>query len=242
MVQQTAMHDLFLGLFAALLPDPERSDFARRQGVDPAGASGLLGLAELFGGAALAFSNGLAHMRVIADRNAEHLLENVDPNQFDASARQAYFQSGPMLVIDWLAQPWTWLLILIPAVGLFRLVAYWGTRDAIGEPLVWAGLRVVQLAGRRLGKSRDLLRFGPERPDRIVPGPGNGLTVLSSRPKDWSPLVTIEIREKFYRLQKTEERLDGQWWVYAYELGEFPENEIIRALVRYGPPGVETPG
>ena len=227
------MRDLFLGLFAALLPDPERSDFARRQGVDPAGWSALLGLAELFGGVALAFSNGLAHMQAIADRNAELLIEGVDPNQFDTSARQAYFLSGPTLVLDWLAEPWTWLLILIPAVGLFRLFAYWGTRDAIGEPLVWVGLRAAQLVGRRLGKSRDLLRYGPERPDRIVSGPGNGLTILSSRPKDWSPLVTIEVREKFYRLKKTEERLDGQWWVYAYELGEHPENEIIRSLIRY---------
>lgn len=227
------MRDLFLGLCAALLPDPERSGFARRYGVEPSGWSALLGFAELFAGGGAAFSNGLDHMRRIADRNAELLLENADPNHFGASDRLAYFQSGPTLVLDWLAEPWTWLLILIPAVGLFRLAAYAVTRDAIGEPLVWAGLRAVQLAGRRLGKSRDLLRYGPERPDRVLRGPGNGLTILSSRPKAWSPLVTIEVREKFYRLQKTEERMDGQWWVYAYELGELPENEIIRSLVRW---------
>lgn len=227
------MSDLFLGVLAALLPDPERSAFARRFGIDPSGWSALLGLIELFAGGGAAFSNGLAHMRRIADVNAEILLEGVDPNHFGASERLAYFQSGPMLVLDWLAEPWTWLLILIPAVGLFRLAAYAVTRDTIGEPLVWAGLRAVQLVLRRLGKSRDLLRYGPERPDRILRGPGSGLTILSSRPKDWSPLVTIEVREKFYRLKKTEERQDGQWWVYAYELEAFPENEIIRSLVRY---------
>lgn len=123
--------------------------------------------------------------------------------------------------------------LLIPATGLLRLVTYGLHHEAAGEPLVWAGLRLWQLAGRRLGKSRDLLRHGPERPDRIVPSPG-GLTVLACRPKpDWNPLVTVEIREKFYRLLRTEERQDGPWWVYAYVMREMPESEVIRYLIRY---------
>jgi hypothetical protein len=45
--------------------------------------------------------------------------------------------------------------------------------------------------------------------------------------------MTIEIDGRFHRLLRIEERQDGPWWVYAYVLGEYPENEVIRGLVRY---------
>ncbi|HWM94598.1 MAG TPA: hypothetical protein VN493_27840 [Thermoanaerobaculia bacterium] len=225
------MRDLLLGLVAALLPAPERGGLARRFGVDPAVPSALLGLAELFAGGALVFSDGMAHFQRLTSEHAAYLLEKVDPKDFEAGWF-AYANSGPLTVLHWLVQPWTWLLISIPVVGVVRLVAYGVSQEASGEPIVWAGVRLSQFLGRKLGQSRDLLRFGPERPDRVVPSPG-GLTVLSCRPKDWNPLVTIEIRERFYKLLWTEERQDGQWWVYAYVLGEMPESEVIRYLIRY---------
>lgn len=48
--------------------------------------------------------------------------------------------------------------------------------------------------------------------------------------------MTIEIDERFYRLRRVEERLDGTWWAYAHLLAEAPPSEIIRALIRYIPP------
>ena len=232
MVYTIAMHDLLLGLIAALLPAPERGDFARRNGVDPSGWSGLVGLAELFVGGSVVVSNGLAHFQRLANENAALLME-VDPSKLTAEGRYAYVNSGPLLVLHWLAEPWTWVLISIPLVGIVRLVAYGVNREAVGEPVVWAGVRLSQLLRRRLERSRDLLRYGPERPDRIVASPG-GLTILSCRSKpDWNPLVTIEVHERFYRLLRKEERQAGQWWVYAYVLGEIPESEVIRYLIRY---------
>ncbi|HEX6865295.1 MAG TPA: hypothetical protein VF414_20875 [Thermoanaerobaculia bacterium] len=226
------MRDLLLGLFAALLPSPERGDFSRRHGVDPAGWSALIGLAELFGGGAAAFSNGMSHFQRLTAEHAAYLLEKIDPKDFK-EGWAAYVGSGPLTVLHWLIQPWTWVLISIPVVGVVRLVAYAVNQEASGEPIVWAGVRLSQLLGRRLGQSRDLLRYGPERPDRILPSPG-GLTILSCRPKpDWNPLVTIEIGEKFYKVLRTDERQDGQWWVYAYVMREMPESEVIRYLIRY---------
>ncbi|HYQ82812.1 MAG TPA: hypothetical protein VEP28_02130, partial [Rubrobacter sp.] len=116
-------------------------------------------------------------------------------------------------------------------------VAFGVSRDVVGEPLVWIGLRIAQAAGGLLGASRDQLRFGPERPDKILREPGADLVILSARPKpEWSERVTIEIEERFYRLRRAEERQDGTWWVHAYVLDEAPSNEIIRALIRYVPP------
>jgi hypothetical protein len=226
------MRDLLPGLFAALLPNPERGDFTRRHGGNPAGWSALLGLAELLVGGMVVFSNGLNHFQRLTGEHAAYLMEKVNPKDFEAGWF-AYANSGPLTVLHWLIQPWTWFLISIPAVGVVRLVTYAVNQEASGEPIVWAGVRLSQLLGRRLGQSRDLLRYGPERPDRIVPSPG-GLTILACRPKpDWNPLVTVEIREKFYRVLRKDERQDGQWWVYAYVMRETPESEVIRYLIRY---------
>lgn len=231
------MRDLLFGFVAALLPAPERGDFARRHGgTDPATWSFFLGLAELLGGGPVLVSNGLDFVRGVAERNASMFIDKVESATMSTRELTGYMLSGLANWFEWLAQPWTWLLFLIPATGLLRLVTYALHDEAAGEPLVWAGMRLAQLVGRKLGQSRGRLLFGPERPDRIVSGPGNGLTVLACRPKpDWNPLITIEIRERFYRVLETEERQDGPWWVYAYVLGEMPESAVIRSLIRYDP-------
>ena len=227
------MRDLLPGLLAALLPDPERGDFSRRYGGDPAAWSLFLGLAEFLGGGIVMVSNGIGFFQRVAERNARMFVDVVESAAMSREELRGYMLSGVANWLDWLAQPWTWLLFLIPATGLLRLVVYGINHEAAGEPLVWAGLRLWQLVQRKLGQSRDLLRYGPERPDRIVPSPG-GLTVLACRPKpDWNPLVTIEIRGGFYHLLRTEERQDGQWWVYAYVMREMPESDVIRYLIRY---------
>ncbi len=176
------MRDLLLGLFAALLPNPERGDFTRRHGGDPAGWSALLGLAEFLVGGVVLVSNGLDFFKRVAERNAALVVDAFESAKLSDDEIRGYMLSGVTNWLDWLAEPWTWLLFLIPATGMLRLVTYGLHHEAAGEPLVWAGLRLWQMVERRLVKSRDLLRYGPERPDRIVPSPG-GLTILSCRPK-----------------------------------------------------------
>lgn len=227
------MRDLLFGLIAALLPAPERDDFARRHGVDPAGISGLLGLAEFFVGGAALVSNGLDFFQRVAERNANLFVDLVESAKMSQEELNSYMLSGVANWLEWLAQPWTWFLIMLPVVGVVRMATWWLNQEASGEPLVWAGLRIVQRLQRRAEASRDLLRYGPERPDRVETGP-DGLTVLSCRPKpEWNPRVTIEVDGRFYRLLRTGERQDGSWWVHAYVLGDYPENEVIRGLIRY---------
>jgi hypothetical protein len=88
------------------------------------------------------------------------------------------------------------------------------------------------------GAAQRRRRFGPLRSDRVLRGEGSDLVVLSCRPKpDWNERITIEIGERFYRLQRVEERPDGEWWVYAHLLQEADPNEIFRGLIRYVPAG-----
>jgi hypothetical protein len=228
------MRDLLFGLFAALLPAPERDGFAQRHGVDPAGWSGLLGLAEFLAGGAALVSNGLDFFQMIAERNATVFVNLMENQDLTDAEKVSYGLSGVAIWVQWMTRPWTWFLFMLPAVGIVRMVTWWVNQEASGEPLVWAGLRIAQRLQRRTQESRNRLRYGPERPDRVETGPDGGLTVLACRPKpDWNPRVTIEIGGRFYRLLRTEERQLGPWWVHAYVLGDCPENEVIRALVRY---------
>jgi hypothetical protein len=234
--------NFFLDLAAALLPGPEREALVRR-GAEPAGISFFLGLAELFGGALLLISNALATFQALADSNADYVVNKMDPRLLNSTAAKfAIVGNGPILWLTWVAHPLTWLLISISLVGLARLVAFAATREAVGEPLIWLPLRLLQGVGRLLRKSERRVRFGGQRPDRLL-REGEDLVILSSRPKpDWNERVTIEVEERFYRLRKTEERQVGSGWAYAYVLAEAGSNELIRGLVRWegaAPPSIK---
>lgn len=221
-----------LGLLAALLPAAERDALVRR-GAEPLVWSVLLGLVEFFAGGSMLVSDAIAYFQPLADEAAARIVE-MDPKVLRANP--AFGHVGAVIWLAWLTEPYTWLLGSVALVGVARLVAFGVTRDVVGEPLVWLAVRISQAAGRFLRGSRDKLRFGPERPDRLIQEPGGGLVVLSYAPKpDWNERVTIEIGERFYRLRRVEERLDGTWWAHAYILQEAPDNEIIRALIRYQP-------
>jgi hypothetical protein len=225
-----------LDLLAALLPAAEREALVRR-GAEPLGWSILLGLVEFFLGGSLLVADALAFFPPRADAAASRLLEIAEMTPQEIRAHPEVGHVGAVIWLDWTLRPFTWLLASVAVVGVARLVAFGVSREVVGEPLVWLPVRAAQAVGRLLQGSRDLLRFGPERPDRVVRGPGGGLVVSSCRPKpDWNERITIEIDERFYRLRRIEERQDGTWWVYAHLLQEAAPNEIIRGLIRYTPP------
>jgi hypothetical protein len=228
------MQDFLFGLIAALLPAPERDDFVRRHGVEPAGISGLLGLAEFLGGGGALVANGLDFFQRVAERNATIFVNLMENQELTDAEKVSYGLSGVAIWVQWMTRPWTWFLFMLPAVGMVRMLTWWMNQEAAGEPLVWAGLRLARFWRRRTEDLRLRRRYGPERPDRVQAGPDGGLVVLACRPKPaWNPLIAIEVDGHLYRLLKTEERPDGPWWTHAYALGAYPETEVIRGLVRY---------
>ena len=227
----------FLDLLAALLPAAEREELIRRDGAEPFVWSAILGVLEFYLGGKLLLANAIAYFQTETDKIATYVVEQMDPRQLASfENRLAVTWSGSVVWLSWALHPLTWLLFSIPLVGIARLVAFGVNRDAVGEPLVWLGLRMAQAVRRFFGSLDRRRRFGPLRPDRVLRGKGSDLIVLSCRPKpDWNERITIEIGERFYRLQRVEERRDGAWWAYAHLLQEADPNEIFRGLVRYEP-------
>lgn len=225
-------------LLALVLPDPERREQTRRVSADIPFWSALLGLAEFIGGAVYLVHDGMTFLQGTAERNASAIMAN-DPTFFGSKENAlAYYWSGSFNVLEWLSQPLTPILLTVPVVGMVRLVAFAASREASGEFLVWAFVRLAQLFGRQRRKAADKARFGVRRPDKLVEEPGCDLVLLTSTPQsEWNEYVTVEIGERFYKVTGQEVRRPPgeRWSVYAYKLDEEPENAVIRRLLRYEP-------
>jgi hypothetical protein len=227
----------FLDILAALVPAAERDELIRRYDAEPFVWSAVLGVFEFYLGGKALLANALAYFQTETDRLVTYVANHLDTQPLDTFEKGlAVTWSGSVVWLAWALKPMTWLLFSIPLVGIARMVAFGVGRDAVGEPIVWLGIRAAQALRKLFGKLERRRRFGPLRPDRLLRGKGSDLIVLSCRPKpDWNERITIEINERFYRLQRVEERRDGAWWVHAHLLQEADPNEIFRGLIRYEP-------
>lgn len=225
---------LFQEVIAALLPSPERERFARPREIDAPRGSLELGLVELAAGVVLFSRAGLAFMRAAASSQSMALIENWRPG-----LSTVHFQGvGLINWLAWFLHPGSWPFVYLAVVGLARCAAFAVSREAFGEPVVWAGLRAWQgIRRRRASRKREDL-LGPVRPDRVLTGPGRDLFVISARDKpEWTSAATLEIDGRFYRLVGVEQRRDGNHEAVVYRLREEERGAVVRRLVRYEPPG-----
>ena len=141
--------------------------------------------------------------------------------------------SGIMAWLAWHLQPEAWLYMYLALMGLFRVVTFAATRQAVAEPVILVPLRGIQWLGGREARQKRLAQLGPPRPDRVLAGKDGDLVVLSCREKEsWDELATIKIAGRFYRLIDVADRHDERWTAIAYRLREIESADVIRKLVR----------
>lgn len=134
--------------------------------------------------------------------------------------------------VVWHLSPLAWLGLLIMLTGMMRGASYVTHQDSLGEPLVWAGLRLWQLHRGIEDRRRIEREFGPPRPDRVVVDRSGELMLLASRPKaDWDEYRTVRIEDEFFKIAGVEERRDGAYLAVAYRLQVVPESEPLRGIV-----------
>jgi hypothetical protein len=223
---------LLRGLLIAFLPTPERDDLARDHGHSAPRWSLLVGLIQGPIGAALFVSGGLAFMRGSASILSWGMLENWQPGLSTNEIRA----TGVIGWLAWFLNPLAWPPAYIAMIGLARALAFAITREAMGEPLVIATIRLTQAWKQRSRIRRREEALGPIRPDKLL-REGDDLVILASREKaGWREAVTIEIKGRFYRLTGVEEVADGHHRAIAYRLASQPPGALVRRLVRYTPP------
>ena len=225
---------LLAGVLSALLPREPREAVVRRYGVEPAFWSLLLGFVEAFGGFFTLVDDYLRRIRGLIDQGTDAALPALERGDVDPLA---VMWGGAFAWVRWLTSPWTLFLVMVVLTGGARLVSFAITREAIGEPLVWLGWRLWRGARAPAVSTQHRLRFGPPRPDRVLPTEDGGLLVLASEPRpEWNERVTIQVGERFFRLAEVgEHRAGGLLW-HRYRLREEDPTAVIRALLLYEPP------
>jgi hypothetical protein len=231
------MGPLLASLAGALLPDPERTQLLRRHGGDSAWVSFLLGAAEFVAGLQWVVGSALDYLSPLAHRMADSYLEQANQRSIGSDETLGFTLGGSVLWLAWLSRPQTWFLLSIPAVGLVRTITFLSSHDAIGEPTVWAGVRLYQWFHRRAAKTHERAAFGDAAAPDEVHQDGDDLLVHCARERaEWNDLVTIEIGERFYRRIGHEvvgSPGRGGLRRHRYRLREQPEHDVIRRLIRY---------
>jgi len=225
-------------LLGAVLPAPERDAVLRRLGGDAPRASMLLGLLEFVGGTALLHDDANAFFHRLTDEVTTAFVEIANQRVPTPEEALGFTWSGAAIWLGWLLRPQTWLLISIPLVGLARVGTYLTVREPFGEPLLWAALRLKDLARELLRRGRLRLAFGAaDLPDQVSRSGSTGLIVLASRPKaEWNDAVTIDVAGTHYRLLEHEEVVRPGGRRHRYHLVRIGEHDLIRRLIAYEPP------
>lgn len=226
-------------LLAALLPEPERGDFERRWGGDPARASMAIGAAQFLAGAHLVYESARTFLYAGTAAITDEFWRQANQRSMGSDEILGFTWGGAVLWLGWLLQPTTWLLISIPLVGLLRVAAYLTTSQPVAEPVVWAAVRGASLARRIVGSASERAEFGAATSgEELVRDEAGDLLLLTPRRKpEWTEAATIEIDGRFYRIaeQDTVEAGPGRRQ-YRYRLVAAGEHDVIRRYLRYDPP------
>jgi hypothetical protein len=220
------------GLAVALFPQPESSRLARQSGVDLPFWSFLIGVIEAPVGGLLFFAGAIDSVSETAPALSALLLENWFPE-----LNEGHFMGAGLIgLLAWYLNPVAWLLALEGVTGACRVAAFAASREAVGEPLLWAGLRCGQLIHRSSRRRARLSALGPLRPDRLQYGENGRLEILSCREREeWLPGVALEVERRFFRSVEVAARPDGDHQVLVYRFQELDPNEVIRHPVPYQP-------
>ncbi len=213
------------GALSAVLPSPERDRITAGHQLSPPRWSFALGVIGGGVGLMLYMDGALGLMRGLGGEQALALLDSKIPG-FGGLA-------GIMTWLTWHLRPDAWLYMYLALMGLFRVVTFAITGQAVAEPFILAPLRASQWLAGREARERRRAQLGPPRPDRVLARRGGDLVVLSCREKEgWGESATIRIAERFYRLIDVADRQDGRWTAIAYRLRELESNDEVRKLVK----------
>ena|GEM_PF-3217017 len=229
-ISSRAVTAVVLGLMAALLPYPERDDFSRRHSIDPGIYSLLLGTVQAVGGVLGVVFGGLAWIQGTVGTQSMFLLSRWFPGLNNTHLMGVGLLNG----LAWLLHPYCWILLSISLTGAVRLAAFVAAGHAVGEPLVWLGLRLVQAGTRGRRKLRRTRELGPLRADRFHHDAKGRLVIVTSRDRpDWTSTITLLFDEEFYRLIDRATIRDGAHHAVRYVFEPIPETALIRGLRPY---------
>jgi hypothetical protein len=147
----------------------------------------------------------------------------------DKGGETAVMGLGPLLLIAYLVQPLSLLLLYFIFEGGIRIVA----ATTAHETLPTLPLFLASLLDARARAYRRERAMGPRIVDLVQTEGAADLLVASCRPKTWIALNTIRYRNVLYELVKTNQGAKPR--PYLYLLRKIPANKLVRGIYDYSP-------
>jgi hypothetical protein len=165
-----------------------------------------------------------------------HLRLFADPNVMLKAAEKggetAIRGSGLLLLLEYLIQPLTIVLVYFTLEGVVRLAA-----AAITEEVVpTLPLYLVLLSQDKLRSIRHERALGERIIDEVsfVDSSSGSLRIESCRPKEkWNKLITISYQDELYEVVSAEKGSPPRPFVYL--LRKKPDHKVIRGIHHYDP-------
>jgi hypothetical protein len=189
-------------------------------------------------GVALYTGGYLVYAGHVGSQHGWVLLTNWYSAGFGRPLTQAdIMYSGIFAWFGWHMQPEAWLWTFIALTGLVRCVTFLAVKEPVAEPVVALAMWATRTMSGKAREKKRLMELGPERPDKLIYEPeglGCDLLVVSCRDKpSWNRRVTIEVRDKYYRLLDRQDRWETTRRVACFLLQEVGDEEVARGFVSY---------
>lgn len=219
------MLGFLIGLATSWFPEAWRKRWFDSFDSNPTGSAIVTGVVQLL--VCLSWLGWHYPAFVRAQMNAA--VSDATMGAMDKGGETAVMGLGPLLLIAYLIQPLSLLLLYFLFEGGIRIVAATTTH----ETLPTLPLFLASLLDERARDYRRERAMGPRIVDLVQVEGASDLLIASCRPKTWVALNTIRYQDVLYELVKINHGAKPR--PYLYLLRKIPPNKTVRGVYDYSP-------
>ena len=220
------MLSFLIGLATSFFPEAWRKRWFREIDVNPTASAIVTGIVQLLvclawlGWHFPAFARSQMNAAAVGDATMKAM---------EKGGETAAMGFGPLLLIAYLIQPLSLVLLYFLFEGGVRIIAATATH----ETLPTLPLFLASLLDARAREYRRERAMGPRVVDLVQVEGASDLLVASCRPKTWVALNTIRYQDVLYELVKTNHGAKPR--PYLYLLRKIPAHKTVRGIYDYSP-------
>lgn len=219
------MISFLIGLATSLFPEAWRKRWFSGTDVNPTSSAVVTGIAQLL--VCLAWLGW--HYPAFVRSQMNGAVSDASMSAMDKGGETAAMGLGPLLLIAYLIQPLSLLLLYFMFEGALRIIAAVATHETLPTlPLFLASL--LDASARAYRRE---VAMGPRVIDAVQIEGAADLLVASCRPKTWVALNTIRYQDVLYELVKTNHGAKPR--PYLYLLRKIPPHKTVRGVYDYSP-------
>ena len=214
------------GAFLALLPAPWRKRALPDIDMEHSAVVSSLALTLLYLGA-LIFRYIFFFQERVGELGSAVISGGMDEALGD---RRVQYGMGTLVLLEYVTQPLTLLLVYFAVESAGRLVAAFVT----GEVVPTLPLQVIEWTRQKIKGERAKRELGPPIIDFVEAGAGDeyDLKIASCRPRpNWNRLMTVSYRDELYEIIGEAHAAKPRPWIYL--LRKKPEGKVVRGLHVY---------